>query len=41
MSLTVNGNIPGLLVLIDFEKAFDFVTWSFIYKALEDLAIII
>lgn len=35
MSFTENENIPGLLVLIDFEKAFDSVSWSFIYKALE------
>ena len=26
--------IPGLLLLIDFEKAFDSLEWSFIYKAL-------
>lgn len=35
MSFTENKNIPGLLVLIDFEKAFDSVSWSFIFKALE------
>ena len=28
-------NIPGLLVLVDFEKAFDSLSWSFIEKALE------
>lgn len=35
MSIIENENIPGLLVLIDFEKAFYSVSWSFIYKALE------
>lgn len=28
-------NIPGLLLLVNFEKAFDSVSWSFIQKALE------
>jgi hypothetical protein len=28
-------DIPGLLLLIDFEKAFDTVEWSFIEKTLE------
>ena len=28
-------NIPGLLLLIDFEKAFDTLSWSFIQKTLE------
>ena len=28
-------NKPGLLLLIDFEKAFDSVPWTFIYKVLD------
>ena len=35
MHYTESKNIPGLLVLIDFEKAFDSISWSFIYKALQ------
>ena len=30
-------NIPGLLLLIDFEKAFDSLSWNFLHKALEHL----
>ena len=29
--------VPGLLLLIDFEKAFDSLSWSFIRKALKFL----
>ena len=35
MHYTESRNIPGLLVLIDFEKAFDSISWSFIYKVLK------
>jgi exonuclease III len=34
MSYTESKNIPGLLVLVDFEKAFDSVSWCFMYKVL-------
>jgi hypothetical protein len=34
MSFTKPNNIPGLLVLIDFEKAFGSISWEFIYKVL-------
>ena len=29
---TENSKIPGLLLLVDFEKAFDSIAWSFIKK---------
>ena len=32
MDYTEEQNISGLLLLIDFEKAFDSVSWSFIYE---------
>ena len=32
---TAAHNIPGLLMFIDFEKAFDTVEWSFIWKTLD------
>lgn len=35
MDFTENNNIPGLLVLIDFEKAFDSISWKFMYNVLE------
>ena len=34
---TEQYDIPGLLLLIDFEKAFDSLSWSFIQKALKFL----
>ena len=35
MDILEEDNIPGLLMLIDFEKAFDTVEWPFIEKTLE------
>ena len=35
MDFTVKENIPGLMVFIDFQKAFDSVEWEFIFKCLE------
>ena len=37
MNYTEQNNIPGLLLLIDFEKAFGSVSWSFIQKVLKFL----
>ena len=35
MHSTVENHLPGLLLLVDFEKTFDSVSWSFIYKVME------
>ena len=35
MNYTEQKNIDGLLMLIDFEKAFDSVSWQFLYKVLQ------
>ena len=32
LQYTENYQIPGMLVLIDFQKAFDSISWNFIYK---------
>ena len=37
MHFTEKHKIPGLLMLIDFEKAFDSVFWKFLYSVLEFL----
>ena len=29
------NNLPGLLLCIDFEKAFDFLSWTFMHKVLK------
>lgn len=34
LHLAEENNVPGLLLLIDFEKAFDSLSWSFIQKTL-------
>ena len=35
MDYTVEENIPGLMIFIDFEKAFDSVEWDFLFECLE------
>ena len=35
LQFTEEEHIPGLLLLIDFEKAFDSLSWSFINKVLK------
>ena len=35
MSFTRTKNLPGLLLFIDFEKAFDSLEWDFLNKCLE------
>ena len=35
MDFTDKENIPGLLIFIDFQKAFDTLEWSYLYKCLE------
>ena len=35
MDFTAKENIPGLMLFIDFQKAFDSVEWEFILKCLE------
>ena len=35
LHFTKDKNIPGILLMIDFEKAFDSVSWKFMYKTLK------
>ena len=35
MDYTKLRNLPGLMVTIDFEKAFDSLSWDFLFKVLE------
>ena len=34
MNYTEQKNLDGLIMLIDFKKAFDSVSWKFMYKVL-------
>jgi len=35
MEYTKTFDIPGILLFIDFEKAFDSLEWNFMFKCLE------
>ena len=35
MDFTVEENIPGLMIFIDFQKAFDSLEWNFLQSYLE------
>ena len=35
MDYTKLRNLPGLMVTIDFEKAFDSLSWNFLFTVLE------
>ena len=37
MDLTLKENVPGLLIFIDFQKAFDSLEWNFLLSCLEAL----
>ena len=34
LNYTENNSIPGILLLVDFEKAFDSISWNFMFKVL-------
>ena len=34
---TLEKKIPGIILLIDFEKAFDSISWKFMYQTLDFL----
>ena len=35
LDITKNKTEPGIMVMIDFEKAFDTISWSFLHKTLD------
>ena len=37
MHIAESKNLTGLLMLVDFEKAFDLISWEFIYKHFSSL----
>ena len=37
ISYTAAKTLPGLAILLDFEKAFDSLEWNFLFKALDKL----
>ena len=41
MEFTLKENIPGLMIFLDFQKAFDSVEWDFISECLESLNLVL
>ena len=41
MFYTRKNKIPGLLMQIDFQKAFDSLSWDFLYTVLQSLGLMI
>ena len=39
MQYTETENIPGVLMLVGFQKAFDSVSWKFLYSVMEFLGL--
>ena len=37
MKITELENIPGMVIFVDFKKAFDTLDWNFLFKTLEAL----
>ena len=37
MDYTKKSNLPGLILFLDFEKAFDSLEWNFMEKCLKNL----
>ena len=35
LDITKNKTEPGIMIMIDFEKGFDTISWSFLHKTLD------
>ena len=40
MAFSLEENIPGLMIFIDFHKAFDCLEWNFLFSCLEALVLV-